>query len=271
MKANVRLGPTGIPSRCEGSSIDAVKFIADEGLYAMEVNFVHGVKMRNEMAMELGEVAKQYDIEISVHAPFYINLASHDKEIIKESKQRIIDSMERAHYMGAKIVVVHPGYYGKHIPDKCHKIIIKECKNVMDYVLKKKWRPLLGLETTAKRKQYGTLDEINSVCSKVKRCVPVIDFAHLFAKQGGAIDYRKVLDKVKRYKHIHSHFSNMKRNKKGGYSDIHLPIDHAPPFRPLAKEILKRKLDITIISESPITDIDSLKMKKIFEKFGYKF
>jgi len=48
-------------------------------------------------------------------------------------------------------------------------------------------------------------------------------------------------------------------------------LDHAPPFEPLAKEIIKRKTDITIISESPITDLDSLKMKKIFEKLGHKF
>ena len=37
------------------------------------------------------------------------------------------------------------------------------------------------------------------------------------------------------------------------------------------KEILKRKINCTIISESPITWKDSLYMKKIFEKIGYKF
>lgn len=271
MKANVKLGPTGIPARCKGSSIDAVRFIANEGLQAMEVNFVRGVKMRNEMAIELGDVAKQCNIDISVHAPFYINLASHDKKIQKDSVQRIKDSLERAHHMGAKVVVVHAGYYGEHGLDKTHKIILEHCQNISDYIISNKWKVKLGLETTAKKKQYGTIDEINSICRKVKRAVPVIDFGHLFAKQGGAIDYSNILDKLKHHKHIHSHFSNMKRNKKGGYSDIHLPMNNAPPFPPLAKEIIKRKLDITIISESPITDLDSLKMKKVFEKLGYKF
>ena len=41
--------------------------------------------------------------------------------------------------------------------------------------------------------------------------------------------------------------------------------------RKLAKEILERKIDFTIICESPITWKDSLKMKGIFEALGYAF
>ena len=271
MKAKIKLGPSGIPAGCKGTSVDAVGYVKKEGLHCIEIQFVRGVHMKNKMAMEVGEAAKQFGVELSVHAPYYINLASHDKKIQKQSVQRIIDSLERAHHMGAKIVVVHPGYYGNHGPDKAHKIIMEQCQKISDHIVSNKWRVKLGLETTAKKKQYGTLDEINDICKKVKRVAPVIDFGHLFAKQGGAIDYANILDKVKYQKHIHSHFSNMKKNKQGGYSDIHLPIDHAPPFKPLAKEILKRKLDITIISESPLTDIDSLKMARIFRKLGYSF
>ncbi len=267
----IRLGPAGIPQDCKGSSIDGVKYVKKEGLHAMEVQFVRGVHMKNEMAEELGRVAKENNIELSVHAPYYINLASHKKQVIKESKQRIIDSLERAHHMNARVVVVHPGYYGEHGEKKCHEIISEHCQEISDVIRKNKWKPLLGLETTGKQKQYGTLDEILDICKKVKHCSPVVDFAHLFAKQGGVVDYKEVLDKVKKYKHIHSHFSNMKKTKKGTYADIHMVLDHAPDFMPLAKELIKRKTDITIISETPVTDRDSLKMKRIFEKLGYKF
>ena len=64
---------------------------------------------------------------------------------------------------------------------------------------------------------------------------------------------------------------NMKKTKKGTYADIHRPIDHAPDFKPLAKEILKRKLNITIISESPLIEKDAIKMKNILQKLKYKF
>ena len=71
-------------------------------------------------------------------------------------------------------------------------------------------------------------------------------------------------------KHINSHFEGVAKNKKGEFVDVHEPMKN-PPFEPLAKEILKRKIDITVISESPVLEEDSLKMKGIFERFGHKF
>ena len=123
----IKLGPAGIPQKCKGSSIDGVRFVAEEGLQAMEISFVRGVKMGNEMALKLGEVAKQSGVELSVHAPYYINLASHEKKIQKESIQRINDSLERAHLMGAKIVVIHAGYYGEHRSEE--RRVGKECRS----------------------------------------------------------------------------------------------------------------------------------------------
>ncbi|MBU3896913.1 MAG: TIM barrel protein [Nanoarchaeota archaeon] len=263
----IRLGTAGIPISFDGSSIEAIPFIKKLGLQALEVEFVRGVHMSIPIAKELGKIAKENDIALSIHAPYYINLASHEKVKIIDSKKRILDSLERGDAMGARIVVMHPGYYGKHSKEECYKIIKEQCQEIID---KFNGKCLLGLETTAKQAAFGTVEEILQICKDVKGCVPVIDFAHLFARDS-KIDYSEVLDKFKGYKHLHCHFSNMKKNKDGSYTDNHVPIDNAPAFEPLAKEILKRKLDITIISESPLIEKDALKMKKIFEKLGYKF
>ncbi|MDD5416753.1 MAG: TIM barrel protein [Candidatus Aenigmarchaeota archaeon] len=263
----IRLGPAGIPISFEGSSIEAVPFIKKLGLQAFEIEFVRGVHMSLDTAKEVGKVAKENDISLSIHAPYYINLASHEKIKIIESKKRILDSLERGEKMDAKIVVVHPGYYGKHSKEECYKIIKEQCEEIVDRF---NGKCLLGLETTAKQAAFGTVEEILQICKDVKGCAPVIDFAHLFARDS-VIDYSEVLDKFKGYKHLHCHFSNMKKNKDGGYSDNHVPIDHTPAFEPLAKEILHRKIDITIISESPLIEKDALKMKRIFEKLGHKF
>lgn len=263
----IRLGTAGIPISCNGSSIDAIPIIKKIGLHAMEIEFVRGVHMSLDTARELGKVAKENNIELSIHAPYYINLSSVEKVKIEQSKKRILDSMERGEAMGAKIVVIHPGYYGDYTHEKCYSMIKENCE---DIVKRHKGSILLGLETTAKKAAFGSTDEIIKLCKEVKGCAPVIDFAHLFARES-AIDYEKVLDKFKSFKHIHCHFSNMKQNQKGGYSDNHVPIENAPPFEPLAKEIIKRKLDVTIISESPLIEKDALKMKKIFEKLGYLF
>jgi deoxyribonuclease-4 len=132
----------------------------------------------------------------------------------------------------------------------------------------------LAYETMAKESQFADLDELLRLMKEVKSKLFTIcvDFAHLYCIGNGKIDYSAILDKLKGFKHIHSHFSNVKYNlntKK--FVDVHVPIDSHPPFEPLAKEILKRNFDITIISESPKLELDSLKMKETFEKLGYKF
>jgi deoxyribonuclease-4 len=101
-----------------------------------------------------------------------------------------------------------------------------------------------------------------------------VDFAHIYARNYGKMDYAETLDKLKPVmpklnNHLHCHFSGIEYTSKGERN--HLVMDHHPDFRPLAKEILKRRLDVTIISESPVTWQDSLKMRRIFEDMGHRF
>ncbi len=125
---------------------------------------------------------------------------------------------------------------------------------------------------------FGNLDELVELCRKVRGCAPVIDFSHIWAREAGKIDYPEIFEKLKplALKHIHSHFAGMEwtpaKLQGHGNERRHLPIKVGePPFAPLAKEILKRRIDITIISESPVLELDSLEMKGIFEKLGHSF
>ena len=89
---DILLGPSGIPISCKGSSsIEGVKRVAELKLNAMEISFTHGVHMSLKTAKELGEVAKDLDAELSVHVPYFVNLASAETEKVKASKKRIID------------------------------------------------------------------------------------------------------------------------------------------------------------------------------------
>jgi endonuclease IV len=82
-----------------------LKEISKLGLDALEVEFTYGVKITNAEAKRVGELAKKANISLSIHAPYYINLASEDSKKQKESIQRILDSAERGHYLGAKEIV----------------------------------------------------------------------------------------------------------------------------------------------------------------------
>ena len=254
----IRLGPAGSPVK---STLDGLGYIKKIGLNAMEVEFTYGVRMRNELAKKIGELAEKLDISLSVHAPYYINLASSDKQKLEASKKRILDSCERAHYLKASHVVFHAGFYGRLSDKECYKIIKKEIIEMQDIIKENKWKTGLAPETTGKKSQFGSLTELLKLKDEIK-CSICVDFAHLHARNG-SINYALIFDQLSSLKHIHSHFSGIEFSDKG--ERRHLIMEKAD-FLPLAKEILKRKKDITIISESPITWEDSLKMKGIIKK-----
>ncbi len=273
----IHLGPAGIPTTAKGGTLEGIKETSRLGLNSMECEFVHGVRMKSELAREVGDLAERLDIQLTVHAPYFINLCSKDKKTIEASKRMILDSADRGGLMDAKAIAIHSAYYTglnseqalektKHgfldILDRMKSMGVKNVK--------------LGIETMARESQFGTLDEVINICKEIKseQVVPYIDWAHLFARNKGKIDYGEIFDKLKALKldQIHSHFEGVKFDeKKKTYVDVHVPINSHPSFEPLAKEILKRKTNITIISESPLLEQDSLKMKNIFEKLGYKF
>jgi deoxyribonuclease-4 len=122
----VFLGPAGVPlSSKEHSTIGGIRRVAELELNAFECEFVRGVAMGNETAKAVGAVAKELNIVLSVHCPYFINLCSTDKQKLEASKKRILDSVERAHFMGADIAVFHPGFYGALGPDKAFTAIVR--------------------------------------------------------------------------------------------------------------------------------------------------
>ncbi|MFH1228861.1 MAG: TIM barrel protein [Candidatus Aenigmatarchaeota archaeon] len=273
----IRLGPSGVPFSCESkTSIDGIKMVAELGLTAMEVPFTHGIRMSLESAKVFGEIAKELGIELSIHAPYYINLASEDEKIIDASKKRIIDSLARGVAMNATIVVAHAGFYGKD-KEKSKRMILDACTEIDGIISDSRWNIQFGLETMGKQASFGTLEEIIAVCKNLKHTVPYLDPSHIYARNGGVIDYKQMLDLMESLKleKIHSHFSGIKYSLVGigrGNEKKHVPMKEAgPDFDVYAKEILKRNMDITIISESPVLEMDSLLMKNNLEEMGYKF
>ena len=82
----IRIGPAG--SAGLGSE-KALEKICELGLNAMEIEFTYGVKMSDSQAKKLGNRARELDIALSVHCPYYINLASKEEEKLEASKKRI--------------------------------------------------------------------------------------------------------------------------------------------------------------------------------------
>jgi len=271
-KAEILLGLAGTPTITRDGTLEGIRDAARLGLSALEVQYTYGVQMSMALAKRCGEVARENSIHLSCHAPYYVNLCNPKK--LKASVERILSAAGRMGAMGGGVVVFHPGFYGKLEVEEASDRVRAACEE-MGKLLPA--NTLLGLETTGKISQFGTLGEIVEVCKVVNKdaglkfCVPVVDFAHIYARQDGQIDYGQVLKSLEplQLKRVHSHFSNVEFTDKG--ERRHLVLDDSPPFEPLAREVLKRKLSITIISESPVLEKDSLRMKLMLEKLGHRF
>jgi len=269
----IRLGPAGIPVSAKGTdSIGGVKRVAELGLQAMEVEFVRGVNMGEEAAVELGKAAKQLDVSLSVHAPFYINLLAKEKKTLEASKERILASLERGSLMNATAVAVHAGFYMGRPPESCYGLIKEQCEDILRKANGGGLNCSLALETAGKLSSFGRVRELVKLHAELPEVIPCIDFAHVFACNNGFIDYKLILDKLEAagIKKVYGHFSGIAYGEKGEKN--HIPLaDGGPKFGPLAKELLERKLSATLICESPLLEADALVMKKAFEKLGYKF
>ena len=229
--------------------------IGSLGLSALEVEFTHGVNMKLDSAKRVGELAKKNKIALSVHAPYFINLASKEQEKIDASIGRILSSCERAHHLGATHVVYHSGFFQKQDPKKVRDMVVSNTSYIMDKIKENKWKTTIAPELTGKASQYGSIPELLDLRNETG-CDITIDFAHQKARQQGIIDYKDIFDQIKSLKHIHAHFSGIEGEKR------HLVMSR-DDFLPLAQEIVRRKVDIRIICESPDPINDSVMMKEV--------
>ncbi len=262
----ILLGPAGSPAP---SSLEGVAAVAAMGLQAMELSFTHGVHMTVETAAAVGKAAEKAGVALSIHAPYYVNLMSPEKA--KASAERVLATAERMQTMGGGPVVFHPGYYGQLGAEACYEVVRQRVAELVAECERRRWdKVVIAPETTGRLAQFGTLEETLRLAREVG-CGFCVDFCHLFARAKGVLDYKAAFDMIERFGHkqLHIQFSGVTWGSGG--EKAHAPMGDNPPFEPLARELLARKISARIISESPLRWDDSLKQKVIFERLGWKF
>jgi len=278
MGVNVRLdrtrfGPAGFPMGCPKKE-KAFEYLQKLGLGAMEYQAVRRVPTKLDPLKEIGKEAKERGIILTLHAPYAINLASKEREKVFKSIERLYLSAKAAEAMGATHVTFHPGYYSEREPEEALKLAIKALDDLVRRLKDENLRIELGPETTGKPSQLGSLDEVLRMAEEVDFVSPTIDFAHIHAREGGSIrgreDYARILDKVEgRLGSLNGlvvHFTEVELTASGKGEKMHheLGSGYGPDFKPLAIEMVERGVKWLVISESPLLEEDSLKMKRIY-------
>lgn len=257
----VRVGPAGL-----GGVNEAVRNLEEFhklGLGACEIAFTYGIYIKSEVdALKIGKKAKELNIQLSIHAPYYINLNSEEEKKVEQSKQRILDSCKIGEVMGVKYVVFHPGFYGKRTSEETYENIKKEIIKMQETIKKNNWKIKLAPETTGKVNVFGKEEEILQLV-KDTGCFFTIDFAHLLARSGGKMTYKEMVEKVKNFKTLHCHFSGIEWGDKGERNHKLLDEDEIKKL----VSVLPKDKEITLINESPDTVADAVKILKVLGSY----
>ena len=171
------------------SSLDAPGWIAGLGLSCYEYQCGKGVHVGAETARKLGQRAKEAGITLSLHAPYFINLANPDPESLQKTIGYITAACLAADQMGARRVVIHSGALMKRTRREALETARKSLRAVMAACDGEGFEHIaLCPETMGKINQLGDLEEVLELCTLDERLIPCIDFGHLYARSLGADD-----------------------------------------------------------------------------------
>ena len=240
---------------------EAFAWLSQKKLSAFEYSFGRGVTMTEEYAALIKRESQQNGIAVSAHAPYYVSLANPDISVREKSIRWILEAAQRLLWMGGQRLVVHVGSVLKMERSEAISRSVEGLQEVLRRLDDFGRNVSLCIETMGKPGQIGTLDEILSFCAKDERLIPCIDFAHLHAIGGGALnqteDFALVLDRAEdalgrqRAKNMHIHFSTVEYGAGGEKRHrTFADTEYGPRFDQLAPLLCRREYTPVIICES---------------------
>ncbi len=259
------------------SSLQAPGFVKRIGLDAYEYEAGNGISGSDETFAALGLKAKEHDIKMSFHTPYFISLSSVEKEKRDKSIEYIRRSAEVSDLMGAETMVVHCGSAAKLDREIAMSYASETLAHAALMMQDSRFKVKLGIETMGKVNQLGTLKEVLRLCKIYDRFVPVVDFGHINAREKGILktvdDFKYIFDQIaselgaEYAENLHCHFSKIMYTEMGEKKHLTFEDDiYGPSFEPLAKAIVDLGVSPTIICESAGTQSDdALYMKKCYE------
>ena len=264
------------------SSVDAPRWLGELGLDCYEYQCGKGVRVKEDTAVALGRQAQEHGVALSLHAPYFINLANPDPESQEKTIGYITSSCLVADQMGATRVVIHSGALMKRTREEAMNIALPFLKEIVAVCQDQGFGHItLCPETMGKINQLGDLDEVLRLCQVHESLIPCVDFGHLYArslgKDEGAEAVERMLSRMEselgtdRASRFHSHFSHIEFTPNGG-EKCHRTFDddggYGPAWEPLAQAVAERGWSPTFICESAGTQAeDALTMKKIYQSY----
>lgn len=244
-----------------------ISYLKKIGLDAMELLFVQNVNVTDKNKAAILKAKLENDFYLSAHGSHYINLNADEAEKQEQSLERVIKAAEGLSKVGGKSLVFHPGYYLKDTKEETYHTIKQNLSKLP-------WGEIdFRLETTGKGTQFGTLEELISLCREVEACKLCIDFSHLHARGNGCLkryeDFAGILQKVRdglgecALEDMHIHMGGIRYNEKGERN--HLPILESDfNYIDCLSALKDFRVKGCVIAEGPLVEKDALLLKNTY-------
>ena len=247
-----------MPSR--ESPEEAIDLILERGYTACEIDFESGFWMDYPFAERLGELARENDVALSVHAPLF-GFMGH-LEAGGRKFTSALGALDRSAGIvaasGAELVVFHPGFLLERSREDAIDAVVEQLGMLRERLEGKGRGVPFGIEVMGRVRDLGSVDDVVEISRRLDWVRPVLDFAHMHATSDGAFlepeRFREALELADEVIDVgapfHIHFSDIAFANRN--ETKHLPYgDGTLRAEPLRDALAAFDRPATVISESP--------------------
>ena len=267
-------GTAGVPNCTvkKNNLVEAVQTIHDIGLDCMQLEFAHGVRMKDETSSALRKISYELGVPLTSHGPYYINLNAREQDKIDSSVERIIQTAKISDLCGAESMTFHAAFYMKDSPYDVFDLVEKSLNVIEERLSRLDIEIELRPELTGKTSQFGSLNELITLTKNINLCSPCMDFSHLYARTGEnntEAEFDQVLMKLKEelgrdaLDSMHINISGISSNSKGDLKHLNLEKSKFN-WKDLMKSLKKAECKGYVICNSPNLEEDAKMMKEYY-------
>lgn len=183
--AEFLFGTVGTPKSAPsspGGTIGTIEYLSSIGLHALEIGWVRSVRVSEKTCEKIKKTGRNHNVELSVHAPYYINLNADEEEWPK-SRKRLMDAAHYGSLAGATDIVFHPGSAFGDRPAARRKAIPR-LEGCLQELAEAGDAARLRPESMGKSAQLGTIEDLIAFNQVLPQIEPCLDFAHIHARTG---------------------------------------------------------------------------------------
>jgi deoxyribonuclease IV len=255
--SELKFGPARVPS--QESPETAVEILLERGYTACEIDFEGRFWMDYGFAERLGELAREHDIALSVHAPIagFMGHAERGKKL-NMAVGMLDHSAGIAKAAGAELVVFHPGFLLGRTREEALDSVCEQLGELRARLEKKDRAVPFGVEVMGRVRELGTADDVVEISRRCGWVRPVLDFAHMHATSDGAFtSVEPFLEALEAADEVlppdapfHIHFSDIAYANRN--ETKHLPYGEGTlRAEPLGEALTQFERPATVITESP--------------------